>query len=176
MVAGVVMDVRRRGSRVSVELDDNKGQIEVTLFGDEFARYKHLIAKHTILVVDGELRYDDFLSAWRLTARRVRSVDEAIEEHAGLIEISVRDEDCRGDFVGRLKETLQPYRQGKCKVQVCYRNAAAEAKLRFDDSWAVRPTRELRERLGRLLGENRYKIRYPLAPDGAASSAGAASS
>ena len=50
-----------------------------------------------------------------------------------------------------------------------------QAKLRFDDSWAVRPTRELRERLGRLLGENRYKIRYPVVPEAGASSAGAVS-
>ena len=172
-LAGVVMDIRRRGNRVSVELDDNKGRIEVTLFDDVFTRYKHLVAKHAILVVDGQLRYDDFLSAWRLTAQRVRSVDEAIEEHAGLIEISVCDEDCCEEFVGRLMEALQPYRQGKCRVSVLYRNASAEAKLRFDESWSVRPTRELRERLSRLLGENRYKIRYPIA---AVSSAASASS
>jgi DNA polymerase-3 subunit alpha len=160
-IAGVVGDIRRRGNRITLELDDNKGCIEVTLFEEVFNRYKHLIAKHAILVADGQLRYDDFLSAWRLTASVVRTVDEAIEEYAGVIEISVRGEDLGPEFVGQLKETLEPYRQGKCKISVLYRGASAEAKLRFDESWSVRPTRELRERLGRLLGENRYKICYP---------------
>src|SRR5690606_39225246 len=82
ILAGVVMDIRRRGSRVSIVLDDNTDRIEVTLFDETFNQCKHLIVKHNVLVVKGQLRYDDFLSAWRITAQSVRSVDDEIEEHA----------------------------------------------------------------------------------------------
>jgi len=34
------------------------------------------------------------------------------------------------------------------------------AELTLGDDWTVRPTRELREQLGRLLGEERYSIHY----------------
>ena len=63
-------------------LDDDTERIEVTLFDETFAQFKHLIAKHAVLIVEGQLRYDDFLNGWRVTAKRVRSADEVIEEQA----------------------------------------------------------------------------------------------
>jgi DNA polymerase-3 subunit alpha len=161
VLAGVVMDVRRRGSRISLVLDDDTERIEATLFDDVYAQCKHLVTKHAVLVVDGQLRYDDFLSAWRVKARRVRSVDEAIEEHASRLKIYWNGDELGREFVERLKETLRPFRRGKCLVCVQYTSRLAEASLTLGDAWAVRPTRELRDQLTRLLGEDRYSIHYP---------------
>jgi DNA polymerase-3 subunit alpha len=160
-LAGVVMDIRRRGTRFSIVLDDNTDRIEVTLFDEVYAAAKHLLSKHAVLVVEGQVRYDDFLSAWRLTAQRVRSVDEAIEENARRITISLSDAETGLELIGELKATLEPFRRGNCEVSIHYRNEAGQAQLTCGDAWAVRPTRELRERLSRLLGEDRYAIHYP---------------
>jgi DNA polymerase-3 subunit alpha len=160
-LAGVVMDVKRRGSRIALDLDDNTDRVEVTLFDEVYAASKHLINKHAVLVVDGQIRYDDFLGAWRLTAHRVRSVDEAIEEHARRITISLSGEDSGIELIGRLRETLEPFRRGNCEVSIQYRSPAGQAQLTCGDAWSVRPTRELRERLSRLLGDDRYAIHYP---------------
>jgi DNA polymerase-3 subunit alpha len=160
-LAGVVMDIRRRGNRISVELDDNSDRVEVTLFDEVYAACKRLINKHAVLVVDGQIRYDDFLSAWRLTAQRVRSVDEAIEEHARRLTITLRGEDSGLELIGQLKDTLEPFRRGNCEVSIQYHSQAGQAQLTCGDAWCVRPTRELRERLSRLLGDDRYAIHYP---------------
>jgi DNA polymerase-3 subunit alpha len=82
ILAGVVADVSRRGNRVSIELDDDTDRIEVTMFDEVFAQAKQVIAKHAVVLVEGQLRYDDFVNGWRLTARRVRSADDVIEENA----------------------------------------------------------------------------------------------
>ncbi|HEX7080884.1 MAG TPA: DNA polymerase III subunit alpha [Gammaproteobacteria bacterium] len=160
-LGGVVMDVRRRGGRVSIELDDNTGAIEVTLFDEVYAEARHLVVKDAVLVVRGQLRYDDFLSAWRLTAQRVRSVDDEIEEHARRLTIRWCSADARPDFVPALKSALRPFTRGKCEVCLKYEGRTAEALLTLGDEWAVRPTRELRETLARLLGEERFSIHYP---------------
>jgi DNA polymerase-3 subunit alpha len=159
-LAGVVMNIRRRASRLTIDLDDNTGRIEATLFDEIYNQSKHLLTKHAILVIDGQLRYDDFLNAWRLTAQRVRSIDEAIEEYARRITICWNGQEAGPELVSRLKETLQPFRRGKCEVCVQYQGEIAQAQLTFGDDWTVRPTRELREQLGRLLGEERYSIHY----------------
>jgi DNA polymerase-3 subunit alpha len=142
-------------------LDDNTERVEVTLFEEVYAAAKHLLSKHAVLVVDGQLRYDDFLSAWRLTAQRVRAFDAIIEESARRITIRLADNETGLKLVGELKTALEPFRRGNCEVSIEYRNDAGEALLTFGEAWAVRPTRELRERLSRLLGEDRYKIHYP---------------
>ncbi|HEU4620029.1 MAG TPA: DNA polymerase III subunit alpha [Gammaproteobacteria bacterium] len=160
-LAGVVMDVRRRGNRVSIVLDDDTERIEASLFDEVYASCKHLVAKHAVLVVRGQLRFDDYLGAWRIGAQRVSSVDDEIEEHARRITIVWSGLESRPDFVPALKDLLKPFTRGKCEVCLKYRGPAAEALLTLGEEWNVRPTRELRERLARLLGDESVSVHYP---------------
>ena len=160
-IAGLVTDISRRGNRVSVRLDDNTDRIEVTLFEDVYAQYGRLVTKDAVLVVDGQLRFDDFLNAWRVTAKSLRSVDDAIEEYARRLTIRWSSEEQGQEFVRSLRETLQPFTQGQCEVCVEYAGPDATASLTFGEGWTVKPTRELRERLTQLIGEERYSIHYP---------------
>jgi DNA polymerase-3 subunit alpha len=155
------MDVRKRGNRVSIVLDDDTERIEVTLFEDVYAQCRHLISKHAVLITEGQLRYDDFINGWRVTARRVRSADDAIEEHARRLTIRWPGNGAAGTFIRDLKLTLQPFARGRCEVCVEYRSALGEAQLTLGEAWSVRLTRELRDQLTRLLGDNRFSIHYP---------------
>ena len=161
VIAGLVMEISRRGNRVSVRLDDNTERVEVTLFDEAYTQFRHLLTKDAVLVVDGQLRYDDFLNAWRITAKSLRSVDEAIEENARRLTIRWNSDGEGAEFVRSLRDALQPFTQGRCEVCVEYAGPAATASLTFGDGWTVRPTRELRERLTQLVGEERYSIHYP---------------
>ncbi|HEX5419874.1 MAG TPA: OB-fold nucleic acid binding domain-containing protein, partial [Gammaproteobacteria bacterium] len=161
IVGGVVMEIRRRGGRLSIMLDDDSERIEVSLFDEVYSASKQLIAKHAVLVVRGQLRWDDFIGGWRVTAQQLRAVDDEIEEYARRLTIEWRVPEACADFVPALKEVLKPFARGKCEVSLRYRSAAAEGLLTLGEEWAVRPTRELRESLTRLLGEDRISIHYP---------------
>jgi hypothetical protein len=54
-----------------------------------------------------------------------------------------------------------PFRRGACEVSIEYTSDVGAAQLACGDEWAVRPTRELRENLNRLLGDNAVRIHYP---------------
>ena len=111
-----------------------------------------------MLIVEGQLRYDDFLSGWRVTVKRVRSADELIEEEARLLTIPWSG--TLGTFVRDLQRTLKPFTRGACDVCVEYTSAAGQAKLTLGEAWSVRLTRELRDQLVQLLGENKFAIHY----------------
>ncbi len=64
-VAGLVVEVRKRGPRVTLMLDDRSGRIEVMLFEEICQQHRDLIAKDAILLVEGQLRFDEFSDAWR---------------------------------------------------------------------------------------------------------------
>jgi DNA polymerase-3 subunit alpha len=151
------MDIRRRGNRVSIVLDDDTERIEVTMFDEVFAQSKHLISKHAVLIAEGQLRYDDFLNGWRLAAKRIRSVDEAIEEHARWLTI-LWPPGVGPEFVRDLQGVLKPFTRGRCEVCIKYRASAAEARLTLGEAWSVRLTRELRDQLARMLGDDRFAI------------------
>jgi DNA polymerase-3 subunit alpha len=161
ILAGVVFDVRRRGNRVSIWLDDDTERIEVSMFDEVFGQAKHVIAKHAVLIAEGQLRYDDFINGWRLTAKRIRSADDAIEEYARRLTIRWPREGAGPDFVRELQRILKPFTRGRCEVSIDYRRNGAEAALTLGEAWSVRCTRELRDQLTRLLGDDSYLIHYP---------------
>ena len=160
-VAGLVADVRRRGGRVSMILEDHTGRLEVTLFDEVFNQFRHLVIDDEMLVLDGKLRFDDFLSDWRLTARRLRSVDEAIEQSANRLTIHWPAVGNGTEFVHSLEEALEPFAPGNCEVCIEYAGPEATSHLSLGDRWAVRASRGLRERLGSLLGASGFSIHYP---------------
>jgi DNA polymerase-3 subunit alpha len=165
VIAGLVTEISRRGNRVSVRLDDNSDRAEVTLCDEAYTEFGHLLAKDTVLVVEGQLRYDNFLNLWCITAKTIRSVDEAIEENARRLTICWNSAEEGAEFIRSLRDTLRPFTQGQCEVCVEYEGPAASASLTFGDGWTVRPTRELRERLTQLVGDERYSIHYPRHPN-----------
>ena len=70
-LAGLILEVRRRGPRVSFMLDDRSGRMEVTLFEEVYQRHRELIVKDALVQVEGALRFDEFSDAWRLAAKQV---------------------------------------------------------------------------------------------------------
>src|SRR4029077_16146058 len=81
-VAGLVLEIRRRPNRVTLILDDRSARLEVSLYEETFQQHRDIIVKDAILVVDGSLRYDDFLEAWRLQAKSLMDIDRARERYA----------------------------------------------------------------------------------------------
>ncbi|MEJ0005579.1 MAG: OB-fold nucleic acid binding domain-containing protein [Steroidobacteraceae bacterium] len=81
-VAGLVDEIRKRGQRVSIILDDRSGRIEATLFEEVFQRHRELIVKDAIVLVEGHFRFDDFGDAWRISARKITDLNAVREQQA----------------------------------------------------------------------------------------------
>jgi DNA polymerase-3 subunit alpha len=132
------------------------------MFDEVFAQAKQVIVKHAVVLVDGQLRYDDFINGWRLNAKRVRSADDVIEEHARRLTIRWPSDLAAGpELVRELQRILKPFTRGRCEVSIEYRKNGAEGALTLGEAWSVRVTRDLRDQLTRLLGDDRYLIHYP---------------
>ena len=159
-VAGLIVDVRKRGNRVTVVLDDGSGRLEVSLFSEAFQEFRHLLSKDDIVVVLGALRYDDFIGAWQVNAREVRPIDRVIESRAQGMVLSIEANGQGQKLLHRLHDVLLPYREGKCDVSVQYVGSGATVRLSLGPEWSVRPSRELRDKLADLLGHNSVRLLY----------------
>ena len=159
-VAGLIVDVRKRGNRVSVVLDDDTGRMEISLFSEAFQEFSHLLVKDEIVVVSGALRYDDFIGSWTVNAKNVLHIDRVIESRAKSLVLSIATNGQGDAILTQLHDVLLPYREGSCDVSVRYVGTSASARLSLGPEWAVRPSRELRDKLTELLGTNNVRLLY----------------
>ena len=159
-VAGLIVDVRKRGNRVSVVLDDDTGRMEISLFNEAFQEFSHLLVKDEIVVISGGLRYDDFIGSWTINAKKVLHIDRVIESRAESMILSLAPNGQGDALLAKLHDLLLPFREGSCDVSVRYVGDNASARLSLGPEWAVRPSRELRDKLTELLGNNNVRLLY----------------
>jgi len=159
-VAGLIVDVRKRGNRVSVVLDDDTARMEVSLFSEAFEEFRHLLVKDEIVVVTGGLRYDDFMGSWTINVKSVLHIDRVIESRARGMVLSLAANSQREGLLPKLHDLLLPFREGNCDVSVRYIGDSATARLSLGPEWAVRPSRELRDKLTELLGNKNVRLLY----------------
>jgi len=159
-VGGLVLEVRKRANRVSLMLDDRSGRLEVTLFDDVYQQHRDVIARDAILLIEGQMRFDEFTEGWRLNAKRLVDIDQAREQQARRLVIRWPPGAVAGDTVTRLAELLKPFVGGACSVAIRYEGTSAGAVLALDEQWAVRPARALIEQLGNLVGIEHVRVYY----------------
>ena len=161
-VAGLVLEIRKRGNRTSCILDDRSGRIEVTLFEDVYQQYRALVARDAILVVEGNLRFDDFADDWRIAAKRIIDIAQAREQYARRLvlrwPVAANGEGRR--LITALEQALRPSRGGRCAVAIRYAGDAASANVLLGQEWCVRPSQDLIERLGQLVGREGVELVY----------------
>jgi DNA polymerase-3 subunit alpha len=170
-IAGLIDEIRRRGTRTSISLDDRSGRIEVTLFDEVLQRHRALIVKDALLLVEGQLRFDEFSDAWRLAARRLSDLDEALSAQARRIVVRWPTALAPKAF-DELSQILTRYRPGPCPVTIEYRAPSASCALTLGAEWNVRPARELLMALEELAGHDGVELRCapPTPPGGGADS------
>jgi DNA polymerase-3 subunit alpha len=159
-VAGLVLEIRRRPNRVTLILDDRTARLEVTLFEELFQQHRDIIVKDAILLIDGSLRFDDFIEGWRLQAKSLMDIDRARERFARRLWLRWPAAFDGNDGLSRFEELLKPHLRGPCGVSVVINRADYSGRLNLGDGWSVRPSRELLDKLTALVGREGWHLVY----------------
>jgi DNA polymerase-3 subunit alpha len=169
-VAGLVVELRgkqnKTGKRMAfATLDDRTGRLEVSVFSEAFEQYRDLLAKDTLLVVEGNLAFDDFAGQIKLTAERLYSIEQARARYAKRLALQWPVSGGNGDGsngfkVDELRELLAPFQGGPCPIVIEYRAQAAQTLIQLGEGWRVYPGEELLSRLKKRMGADRVKLLY----------------
>jgi DNA polymerase III subunit alpha len=159
-VAGLVLEIRRRPNRVTLILDDRSARLEVSLYEEVFQQHRDIIVKDAILIIDGTLRFDDFIEAWRLQGKSLMDIDRARERFARRLWLRWPSEFDEPQGMNRFEQLLKPYLRGPCGISVAINRPGYAGKVNLPDAWCVRPTRELLDRLSALVGREGWYLVY----------------
>ena len=159
-LAGLVLEIRRRPNRVTLIIDDRTARLEVSLFEDVFQQHRDIIVKDAILIIDGTLRFDDFIEAWRLQAKSLMDIDRARERFARRLWLRWPEAFDGPLGMNRFEDILKPHLRGPCGVSVVVNRPDYAGRVNLADSWSVRPSRELLDKLSGLVGREGWHLVY----------------
>ncbi|MDH5777876.1 MAG: DNA polymerase III subunit alpha, partial [Gammaproteobacteria bacterium] len=165
IVAGLIIAMRtmntRRGDKMAfITIDDRSARIELAIFSEPFERFRDLLAKDKLIVVEGEVSMDEYSGGYKMSARHIYDINQAREHFARGLQVCVDEKKAANGFISDLQQTLSPYKEGFCPVIIDYHRADARAPLTLGPEWKVHPTDELLHRLRDLAGEEQVEVIY----------------
>ncbi|MEM7207131.1 MAG: DNA polymerase III subunit alpha [Pseudomonadota bacterium] len=155
VTAGLVVAIRSKnlssgGKMGFVTLDDRSARLDVVIGPELFEASAGIIQKDAVLVVGGELGYDDFSGGYRVRANSILDINNARARYARCLEVSVDSQLFQNGFLERFAQTLEPHKGGVCPTVIRYKNCAAQAPLALGEEWKIKPCGELLEQLADL--------------------------
>ena len=151
--AGLVIEQRTRRMRNAkitfLTLDDRGGRLEVKLSEETVERFRAVIRKEHIVVVEGKLTFDEFNDSYQVSAGVLLSLPQARAKFSKRVELDITAAGRGAALVTELKRAMTPYRRDAepaepgCRVWLNYRLDDARACIPLGESWQVEPAEDL---------------------------------
>ena len=115
MVSGLLYGIRvmksKSGDNFAIlTLDDKTGRLEVSLFAKEYEKYRDLLQKDKILVIECTVNIDDYSGSTRGRGKHVMSLTEARERFARQIALELQENSLQQGFHEQLATILDRHR------------------------------------------------------------------
>ena len=168
-IAGLVVGLRtmknKRGDTMAfVMLDDRSARIEITLFADAFEEAREKISKDAILVVEGQVTFDDYSGELKVRGKGVRTLLDARQSRVRCLELTLWASDFSAksnvNFNQQLKQLLEPSLNGQCPVKIHYHRLGAKGWIVLGEQWQIQPSDELIQRLKDRFGDQSVRLSY----------------
>nr|WP_100656288.1 DNA polymerase III subunit alpha [Alteromonas flava] len=161
LVLGVRVMTNKKGKRWAiVTLDDKSARMDVRFFPDMYEQYESMLENDKILLVKGQVSFDEFSGGNTITARDVMDIVAARETNLGAISLQVDAEWCNFDAVSTLHKILDNYRGGSCPVHFVVHHPDVEVTVACGADWYVTPDDQLLHELKQCVGESSIALEF----------------
>jgi DNA polymerase-3 subunit alpha len=161
LVLGVRIMTNKRGRRWAlVTLDDKSARVDVRFFPDMLEQFEELLQEDKILVISGQVSFDEFSGGNTMSGRDVMDLVQAREKNAKWLQVQLESSWCNPSTIAKLEIILQPYQGGSCPVQVNYTHPDVKVDLTLGAQWYVTPQDELLYDLQQLLGKPKVNLEF----------------
>ena len=194
VVAGLLHGFRTMKSKAGdtiafLTLDDRSARFEVSLFAKEYEKYRELIQKDLILIVECTITVDDYTGRVRGRAKQVMTLGQARKRFAHRLALSLKSEGLETGFCEHLASILAPYKKSSveqeastasksfpspsetlegeqnraqegCSVVVNYQRPGSRGCIMLGQDWIILPTDDLLQLLRMEYGKDQVELDY----------------
>ncbi|PCH60968.1 MAG: DNA polymerase III subunit alpha, partial [SAR86 cluster bacterium] len=194
LIAGLLVSIRTMKSKSGdtiafLVLDDRSARFEVSLFAKEYEKFREVLQKDAILVVDCVVTLDDYSGNMRGRAKQVMKLVDARQQRVRRLCLDLKAEKLHKDFCKKLAHILEPYHPQRkktqavsgqvpvngassmsaqaeqaqysgCPVVVHYERFAAKGCIMLGADWTVSPHDELIQKLRSEYGKGTVRLEY----------------
>ncbi|WP_287498348.1 DNA polymerase III subunit alpha [Alteromonas sp. AO-Serp] len=161
LVLGVRVMTNKRGRRWAiVTLDDKSARIDVRFFPDMYEQFESVLETDRILLIKGQVSFDDFSGGNTITARDVMDIVQAREKNARALALNIDTQLLEPKKMSQMQSILQAFSGGSCPVQLAVTHPDAEVILACGARWYVTPEDQLLHDLKQCLGDKAVSILY----------------
>ncbi|MBU29821.1 MAG: DNA polymerase III subunit alpha [Gammaproteobacteria bacterium] len=162
-VVGLIVGLRvirnKRGDSFGIiTIDDRTARIDVTVFADLFADCREKLIDDTLVVIEGNVSFDEFTNGLKMRASKVETLEDARKLSASSLKIYL--ENRPPEFADTLVSTIQPYLGGECPVIIEYNAQHVSGEIVLGDHYLVYPNDSLLMELQELLGRDRVHLDF----------------
>ena len=162
-VAGLIVGLRvvrnKRGESFAImTLDDRTARVDVTVFADLFQSCRDICVDDQLVVVDGDVSFDEFSQGLKMRATKVDTLAAARQSSASALEMTL--EQLSAKSLDTLSQLLAPYRGGECPVRIAYTTQDAKGRIQLGPDWAVSPSDELLVALREWAGDRHVSLAF----------------
>ena len=171
-IAGVLMHLNvrqgKRGRFAFATIDDSSGKLDISIWNEVFDRYRNAMKKGQLIVVEGVIERDDYLSSpettkYKMSAERILSFDQARQEYLKHIKVSI---DKSNEKIRDITDTIKnlPKDSNGCSVLISYSGKKAETDIQLPKDFNLVVTDETIESLRKLCGYENVDLVYHAQP------------
>lgn len=165
MIAGMVTMVRpimtKAGRKMAVvAIEDRLSRVDITFFPEAYEKYHTILLDNAVLLIEGEVRLDDFSGGYRVQCTRCYSLAQVRQIFGKQLRLRLVAEKNKTADLAHLQKILQPFCGGRCIVVCEYQSATQIAEIQFGQAWQVKLQEPMLTQLRELLGMDAVEIRY----------------
>jgi DNA polymerase-3 subunit alpha len=162
-VAGLVVGLRvirnKRGDSFGiVTLDDRTARMDVTVFADLFADCREKLTDDSLVVIEGDVSFDEFTNGLKMRANTVETLENARKQSASGLKIHLEMK--APEFTETLLSKIQPHLGGECPIVIAYNASNASGEVVLGEQYQVHPNDSLLLELQELLGQDRVQLEF----------------
>ncbi|WMC18760.1 MAG: DNA polymerase III subunit alpha [Enterobacteriaceae bacterium PSpicST2] len=141
-------------------IDDQTYRIEVILYNNIFKKNKNIIKKNNILIISGEIFFDNFKNNYKIIAYEIFNINKIREKYINKLIIFLNINKINNKLLCYLYKLFKTNKRGKTRICFYYKKNDLIIKLICNKIWNIKINNLLLNELREYFGYSNIKLSF----------------